>query len=101
MFFLEILIIGFLLYIVGLWGILVIRFNLLNILMSIEIILLGISMTFIGYSLILDDLLGQIFCLFILTIAAAESAVGLAIMVGYYRLRGILELDLISSLKGG
>lgn len=97
----EFVIIGFLLYIIGLWGVLVIRFNLLIVLMSIEMMLLGISITFIGYSLVLDDLLGQIFCLFILTIAAAESALGLAIMVVYYRIRGLLELDLISSLKGG
>ena len=101
MFLGEILFIGLVLYVVGLWGILVVRFNLLMILMSIELILLGISITYIGYSLILDDLLGQILCLFILTIAASESAIGLSIMVVYYRLRGILELDLISCLKGG
>ncbi|MCL4161517.1 UNVERIFIED_CONTAM: hypothetical protein GTU68_058003 [Idotea baltica] len=68
--------------------------------MSIEIMLLAINLNFIFFSVYLDDLLGQVFSLFVITIAAAESAIGLAILVIYYRLRGIISVDYISSIKG-
>lgn len=76
------------------------RKNFLVILMSIEIMLLAVNLNFIFFSIYLDDLIGQIFALYILTVAAAESAIGLAILVVYYRLRGIIAVDNISSLKG-
>ena len=79
------------LFIIGLWGIFVTRKNFIIILMSIEMMLLAIN---------LNDLLGQVFALFVLTVAAAESAIGLAILVVYYRLRGIISIDFISSIKG-
>ncbi len=68
--------------------------------MSIEIMLLAINLNFIFFSIYLDDIIGQIFSLYILTVAAAESAIGLAILVVYYRLRGVISIDNISLLKG-
>lgn len=88
------------LFLVGLWGIVVVRNNLLSLLLAIELMLFGVSFSFIFFSLFFDDLLGQIFALFILTIAASESAVGLALLVFYYRLRGLLDVDFIVTLKG-
>jgi NADH-quinone oxidoreductase subunit K len=76
------------------------RKNFLIILMSIEIMLLAVNLNFIFFSVYLDDLIGQMFALYILTVAAAESAIGLAILVVYYRLRGIIAIDNISTLKG-
>ena len=90
-----------LLFIIGLWGIFLTRKNLILILISIELMLLSINMNFIIFSTECDQhLLGQIFVLFILTVAAAESAIGLAIVVVYYRLRGLLAIDMISAMKG-
>jgi NADH-quinone oxidoreductase subunit K len=68
--------------------------------MSIELMLLAVNILFIFLSIYLDDIIGQIFSLYILTIAAAESSIGLALIVIYYRLRGTISVDYISSLKG-
>jgi NADH-quinone oxidoreductase subunit K len=68
--------------------------------MSIELILLSTNLIFIFLSINIDDLLGQIFALYILTIAAAESSIGLALIVIYYRLRGLISIDYISTIKG-
>lgn len=89
-----------LLFIIGVWGIFFTRKNFIIILMSIEIMLLAINLNFIFFSIYLDDIMGQIFSLYILTVAAAESAIGLAILVVYYRLRGVISIDNISLLKG-
>ena len=67
--------------------------------MSLELMLLGINMSFITSSIYLDDLIGQIFPLFIITIAAAESAIGLAILITFYRIRGTISADFLSLLK--
>lgn len=91
---------NFLLFFIGIWGIFVTRKNFIIILMSIEIMLLAINLNFIFFSVYLDDLIGQLFSLYILTVAAAESAIGLAILVVYYRLRGVIAIDNISTLKG-
>lgn len=91
---------NFLLFWIGIWGIFVTRKNFIIILMSIEIMLLSVNLNFIFFSVYLDDLMGQIFSLYILTVAAAESAIGLAILVVYYRLKGIIAIDNISTLKG-
>ena len=91
---------NFILFFIGIWGIFVTRKNFIIILMSIEIMLLAINLNFIFFSLYLDDMLGQLFALYILTVAAAESAIGLAILVVYYRLKGIIAVDNISALKG-
>ena len=88
------------LFVVGVLGIFSTRKNIIIILMSIELMLLAINFNFIIFSVFLDDIIGQIFALIILTIAAAESAIGLAILVIYYRLRGIISVDYISTIKG-
>jgi len=69
-------------------------------LMSIELMLLAVNFNFIIFSVFLDDIIGQIFALFILTVAAAESAIGLAILVIYYRIRGTVSIEYINLLKG-
>nr|YP_005090304.1 NADH dehydrogenase subunit 4L [Heterosigma akashiwo]ACS27122.1 NADH dehydrogenase subunit 4L [Heterosigma akashiwo]ACS27161.1 NADH dehydrogenase subunit 4L [Heterosigma akashiwo]AOR08492.1 NADH dehydrogenase subunit 4L [Heterosigma akashiwo]AOT84790.1 NADH dehydrogenase subunit 4L [Heterosigma akashiwo]AOT84832.1 NADH dehydrogenase subunit 4L [Heterosigma akashiwo] len=88
------------LFVLGLFGILVNRKNVLIILMAIELMLLAINMNFITFSAYLDDLVGQLFALFILTVAAAESATGLAILVSYYRVRGSISLEHGQILRG-
>jgi NADH-quinone oxidoreductase subunit K len=69
-------------------------------LMSVELMLLAINVNFIVYSVYLDDLFGQVFALFVLTVAAAESAVGLALLVAYYRVKGTVATLFINNLKG-
>ena len=88
-----------LLFFIGLTGMVVNRRNILIILMCIEIILLSLNLNFIIFSVYFDDLYGQLFSLFILTVAASESAIGLAIIIIYYRLRGTILMDQISVLK--
>jgi NADH:ubiquinone oxidoreductase subunit K len=92
--------IAVILFIVGILGMFFFRKHIINILISLELILLSINFNFIIFSLLLDDLLGQIYALLILTLAAAESSIGLAIIIVYYRLRGGISIDLISLLKG-
>ena len=74
--------------------------NLLILLMGIEFSLLSINLVFIVFSILLDDLYGQIYSLLILTVAAAESAIGLAILVIYYRVRGTIAIEFINLMKG-
>ncbi len=69
-------------------------------LMSIELMLLAVNFNLIVFSTFLDDIVGQIFALFVLTVAAAESAIGLAILVVYYRVRGTVSIEYINLLKG-
>ena len=76
------------------------RKNIIIMLMSIELMLLAVNFNFIIFSVFLDDVVGQIFAFFILTIAAAESAIGLAILVIYYRVRGTVSIEYINLLKG-
>jgi len=83
------------LFFIGLFGIILNRKNILITIMSIELLLLTINLNFIFFSIYLDDIVGQIFVLFILTIAAAESAIGLAIITVFYRLKNSIELDII------
>ena len=89
-----------LLFSLGIVGIAFNRKNILIILMSIELMLLASNINFIIFSIFLDDLIGQIFALHVLTIAAAESAVGLAIVVVYYKIRNSISIDSIHFLKG-
>ncbi len=96
----DYLVISFFLFMLGILGIFITRKNIIIILMSIELMLLAINFNFIIFSVFLDDILGQIFALLILTVAAAESAIGLAILVIYYRLRGVISVDYISTIKG-
>jgi NADH-quinone oxidoreductase subunit K len=75
------------------------RKNIILMLMSIELMLLAVNFNFIIFSVFLDDIVGQIFALFVLTVAAAESAIGLAILVVYYRIRGTVSIEYINLLK--
>lgn len=88
------------LFLLGLSGIILNRRNIIIVLMSIELILLAVNLNFIVYSVYLDDLMGQVFALFILTVAAAESAIGLAILVVYYRVRGSIAMETINLMHG-
>ena len=88
------------LFLLGLWGIFLNRKNIIVMLMSIELMLLAINCTFLVFPMYLDDLLGQVFALFILTVAAAESSIGLALLVIYYRARGTVAIEFINLLKG-
>lgn len=92
--------VAFSIFIIGILGIFITRKNIIIILASIELMLLSINFSFIIFSVYLDDILGQLFSLLILTIAAAESAIGLAILVIYYKIRGVISVDYISTIKG-
>jgi NADH-quinone oxidoreductase subunit K len=91
---------GAIIFVIGIIGIFLNRKNVIIILMSIELILLSVNINLVSFSIYLQDLVGQIFTMFILTVAAAEAAVGLAIIVIYYKNKGTIEVDQISSLKG-
>jgi len=88
------------LFFVGVGGIFLNRKNIILMLMSIELILLAINMNFLLFSTNLDDIVGQIFALLVLTVAAAEAAIGLALLVLYYRVRGTIQIEFINLLKG-
>ena len=85
---------------IGIAGIFLNRKNVIIILMSIEVILLSVNINLVSFSIYLQDLVGQVFTMFILTVAAAEAAVGLAIIVMYYKNKGSIQVEHISSLKG-
>jgi|TARA_Y100000780_G_C13563525_1_gene370029 NADH-quinone oxidoreductase subunit K len=85
---------------IGVVGIFLNRKNVIVILMSIELILLAVNINLVSFSIYLNDLTGQIFALFILTVAAAEAAIGLAIIVIYYRNSGTIRVQEIDKLKG-
>ena len=85
---------------IGVVGIFLNRKNIIVILMSIELILLAVNINLVSFSIYMNDLVGQIFTLFILTVAAAEAAIGLAIIVVYYRNSSTIRVEDINSLKG-
>jgi NADH-quinone oxidoreductase subunit K len=88
------------LFTLGVFGIFLNRKNVIIILMSIELILLAVNINFVAFSAHLNDLAGQVFALFILTVAAAEAAIGLAILVVFFRNRGSIAVDDINSMRG-
>ena len=88
------------LFTIGVVGIFLNRKNVIVILMSIELILLGVNINLVAFSAFLDDLVGQIFALFVLTVAAAEAAIGLAILVVYFRNRGTIAVEDVNLMKG-
>jgi NADH-quinone oxidoreductase subunit K len=92
--------IGAILFTIGVFGIFLNRKNVIIILMSIELMLLAVNINFVAFSAFLGDLVGQIFVLLILTVAAAEAAIGLAIVVVYFRNRGSIAVDDINLMKG-
>ncbi|HUO93997.1 MAG TPA: NADH-quinone oxidoreductase subunit NuoK [Rhizomicrobium sp.] len=85
---------------IGVVGIFLNRKNVIVILMSIELILLAVNINFVAFSSFLHDLVGQVFALFVLTVAAAEAAIGLAILVVYFRNRGTIEVEDVNLMKG-
>ena len=85
---------------IGITGIFLNRKNVIIILMSIELILLAVNINLVSFSIYLQNLVGQVFAMFILTVAAAEAAVGLAIIVIYYKNKGSINVEQIDSLKG-
>jgi NADH-quinone oxidoreductase subunit K len=94
------LIVAAILFTIGVCGIILNRKNIIVILMSVELILLAVNINLVAFSSFLGDLTGQIFSLFILTVAAAEAAIGLAILVTYYRNRGTIAVEDINLMKG-
>tara|TARA_Y100000590_G_scaffold71307_1_gene78310 strand:- start:538 stop:849 length:312 start_codon:yes stop_codon:yes gene_type:complete len=91
---------GAIIFTIGIVGIFLNRKNVIIILMSIELILLAVNINLVSFSIYLQNLVGQVFTMFILTVAAAEAAVGLAIIVIYYKNKGSINVEQISSLKG-
>lgn len=92
--------VGAILFVLGVLGIVINRKNVIVILMSIEMILLAVNINFVAFSAYLHDLTGQIFAMFVLTVAAGEAAIGLAILVIYVRNRGTIAVDDINMMKG-
>ncbi|AMS29052.1 MAG: NADH-quinone oxidoreductase subunit NuoK [Hyphomonadaceae bacterium] len=88
------------LFTIGVFGIFVNRKNVIVILMSIELILLAVNINLVAFSSFLGDLVGQVFAMFVLTVAAAEAAVGLAILVVYFRNRGNIAVEDLNLMKG-
>ena len=94
------LVLGAIIFLIGIVGIFLNRKNIIVILMSIELILLAVNINLVSFSIFMNDISGQIFTLFILTVAAAEAAIGLAIIVVYYRNSGTIRVEEIENLKG-
>ena len=96
----EYLVVAALLFTIGVLGIFLNRKNIIIILMSVELILLAVNINFVAFSTHLGDLVGQVFALFVLTVAAAEAAIGLAILVVYFRNRGNIAVEDVNLMKG-
>ncbi len=94
------LVVAAILFTMGVLGIFLNRKNVIVILMAIELILLAVNINFVAFSAYLHDLVGQIFAMFVLTVAAGEAAIGLAILVIYFRGRGTISVDDINRMKG-
>ena len=88
------------LFVLGVFGIFLNRKNIIVILMAIELILLAVNLNLVAFSAFLHDLVGQIFAMFVLTVAAGEAAIGLAILVIYFRGRGTIAVDDVNRMKG-
>ena len=98
--FIAFFFVSFGLFFIGLFGIFINRKNVLTVIICIKLILLSINLSLLMSAFYLDDILGQIFVVMILTVAAAESSIGLAILIIYYRLRGTIAIEFINYLKG-
>lgn len=94
------LVVSSILFVMGMLGIFLNRKNIIIILMAIELILLAVNINFVAFSAFLGDMTGQIFAMFILTVAAGEAAIGLAILVIYFRQRGTIAVDDVNRMKG-
>jgi NADH-quinone oxidoreductase subunit K len=94
------LVVAAILFTLGIFGIFINRKNVIIILMSIELILLAVNINFVAFSVYLHDLVGQVFALLVLTVAAAEAAIGLAILAVFFRTRGSIAVEDINAMKG-
>lgn len=94
------LVVAVLLFGMGVLGLIANRKNLIVMLMAIELILLAVNINFVAFSAFLSDLVGQVFAMFVLTVAAGEAAIGLAILVIYFRGRGTISVDDVNRMKG-
>ena len=88
------------LFVIGIFGLFLNRKNIIILLMSIELILLSVNINFVAFSSYSGDLVGQVFTLFVLTVAAAEAAIGLAILVCFFRNRGTIDVEDVNVMKG-
>ncbi|MBI6630222.1 NADH-quinone oxidoreductase subunit NuoK [Pontibaca salina] len=87
-------------FVIGIFGLFLNRKNVIILLMSIELILLSVNINLVAFSSFLNDLTGQVFTLFVLTVAAAEAAIGLAILVCFFRNRGSIAVEDVNLMKG-
>lgn len=94
------LVVSAIVFTLGVMGVFLNRRNIIIVLMSIELMLLAVNINFVAFSWFLKDLSGQVFSLFILTVAAAEAAIGLAILVVYFRNRSTIKIDDLNQMKG-
>ena len=94
------LVLAAVIFTIGVFGVFLNRRNIIVIFMSIELMLLAVNLNFVAFSSFLHDLVGQIFVMFVLTVAAAEISIGLAILVVYHRLRGTIEVEDVNLMKG-
>ncbi len=92
--------VGAILFTLGIFGIFLNRKNVIVILMSVELMLLAVNINLVSFSVELNDLVGQVFAMFVLTVAAAEAAIGLAILVVFFRNRGSIAVEDINMMKG-
>ena len=92
--------VGAILFVLGVFGIFLNRKNVIVILMAIELILLAVNINLVAFSAYLGDMVGQVFAMFVLTVAAGEAAIGLAILVVYFRNRGSIAVEQINLMKG-
>lgn len=92
--------VGAILFVLGVLGIFLNRKNVIVILMAVELILLSVNINLVAFSAFMQDLVGQVFAMMVLTVAAAEAAIGLAILVIYYRSRGSIAVDDVNRMKG-
>ena len=93
-------VVGAILFVLGVLGIFLNRKNIIVILMAIELILLAVNINLVAFSAYLNDMVGQVFSMFVLTVAAAEAAIGLAILMIYFRGRGTIAVDDVNRMKG-
>ena len=94
------LVVSAILFVMGVLGIFINRKNVIIILMAIELILLSVNINLVAFSVFLGDMVGQVFSMFVLTVAAGEAAIGLAILVIYFRGRGTIAVDDVNRMKG-
>ena len=88
------------LFVIGIFGLFLNRKNIIILLMSLELMLLAVNINFVAFSSYMGDLVGQVFTLFVLTVAAAEAAIGLAILVCFFRNRGTIDVEDVNVMKG-